>query len=104
MSRRQSIIITVIFGAFWFTGCSENQHSPMNAHLPGYRLVWADEFDAESITHNWTPQVGDGTAYGIPSGWGNNELQYYTERPENAFIDDGKLVIEAIKEDYKGHK
>lgn len=104
MSGQQSIIIAVIFGAFWFGGCSENQHSPKHAHLPGYRLVWADEFDVDSVKHNWTPQVGDGTAYGIPTGWGNNELQYYTGRSQNAFIKDGKLVIQALEEDYKGHK
>ena len=104
MSRQQSIIIAVIFGALWFGGCSENRHSPKHPHLPGYRLIWSDEFDADSVKHNWTPQIGDGTAYGIPSGWGNNELQYYTGRPQNAFILDGKLVIQALEEDYEGHK
>ena len=35
-------------------------------------------------------------------GWGNGESQYYTSRPENAFIQDGKLVIKAIAENYSG--
>jgi len=96
--------MAVIFGAFWFVGCSEKQHSPISSQGTGYYLVWADEFDSDSLTDNWTPQVGDGTAYGIPSGWGNNELQYYTERPENSFIEEGKLIIQALEEDYKGHK
>ena len=37
-------------------------------------------------------------------GWGNNESQYYTDRPENVRIENGKLVIEARKEMYQGSK
>ena len=40
-------------------------------------------------------QIGTGSQYGL-WGWGNGESQYYTSRPENAFIQDGKLVIKAI--------
>ncbi len=70
-------------------------------------LVWSDEFNGTSIdSANWEYDIGDGTAKGIP-GWGNNELQYYTNRPENARIEDfpggGRgLVIEAKKESYEG--
>jgi len=35
-------------------------------------------------------------------GWGNNEVQYYTNDPENVRIKDGKLVIEALKKDFYG--
>ncbi|MEM9679950.1 MAG: glycoside hydrolase family 16 protein, partial [Bacteroidota bacterium] len=47
-------------------------------------LVMQDEFDVEGVPNPsmWTYDIGDGTAEGIP-GWGNNELQYYTDRPEN---------------------
>ncbi len=57
-------------------------------------LVWSDEFDGTTIdTSKWTFDIGNW-------GWGNNELQYYTEnRPENARIEDGNLVIEAHKDD-----
>ena len=37
-------------------------------------------------------------------GWGNNESQYYTDRPENVRIENGKLVIESRKEMYQGSK
>lgn len=63
---------------------------------PGYTLVWQDEFNGSTIDPaNWVHELG-------ASGWGNNELQFYTARPENSFISDGKLVIEAKKENYQG--
>jgi beta-glucanase (GH16 family) len=60
-------------------------------------VVWRDEFDAPAGTApdpaNWTPEIGDGTIIGKP-GWGNDELQYYTDDPANAATDgDGNLVI-----------
>ena len=67
-----------------------------------YQLVWSDEFDGDAIdTTKWAFQIGDGSAEGIP-GWGNNELEYYTDRPENAFIEGGNLVIEARQENFEG--
>ena len=64
---------------------------------PGFsRLVWSDEFSASSIsTANWGYDLGNG-------GFGNNELQNYTSRPENARIDNGMLVIEARRESLGG--
>ena len=64
----------------------------------GYTLKWSDEFNGTSInTSNWTYDIGTGSG-----GWGNNELEYYTNRPENARIENGNLVIEARKESYSG--
>lgn len=63
---------------------------------PGWNLVWQDEFNGTTINPaNWKHELG-------ASGWGNNEWQNYTERSENSFISDGKLVIEAKKENYNG--
>lgn len=61
-------------------------------------LIWADEFDYTGLPDNtkWSYEVGG-------SGWGNNELQYYTSnRLENARVADGILTIEARKESYGG--
>ncbi len=65
----------------------------------GWELVWGDEFDEPAGTPpnpaNWGYEIGDGTVNGIP-GWGNAELQYYTDEPGNAATDgDGNLVITA---------
>lgn len=59
------------------------------------RIVWSDEFNEGRTpdASKWTYDVGNW-------GWGNNELQYYTERrTENARVENGNLVIEAIKND-----
>lgn len=69
----------------------------------GWSLVWADEFDEPAGTlpnpDNWGYEIGDGTVNGIP-GWGNSELQYYTDSPENAATDGvGNLVITAREAD-----
>ena len=61
------------------------------------KLLWSEEFDlgAGSAPNPeiWGRDLGDGTNYGIP-GWGNNELQVYTDK--NAYINArGELEIEA---------
>lgn len=61
-------------------------------------LVWADEFNEPTINlANWKYDIGAGT-----NGWGNNELQYYTNRPANANIENGNLQIIAKKESLGG--
>ncbi|MEM1215513.1 MAG: family 16 glycosylhydrolase [Bacteroidota bacterium] len=60
-----------------------------------WEIVWADEFDGSGIpdTSKWTFDLGNW-------GWGNNELQYYTDfRPKNARQENGNLIIESHKED-----
>ncbi|MCP4425069.1 MAG: family 16 glycosylhydrolase [Chloroflexi bacterium] len=69
----------------------------------GWSLAWSDEFDDPAGTPpnpaNWGYEIGDGTVNGIP-GWGNDELQYYTDSPENAATDGlGNLVISAKEAD-----
>ncbi|MBM7555693.1 carbohydrate binding domain-containing protein [Halanaerobacter jeridensis] len=65
--------------------------------VENWELVWKDEFNGEEVNEEkWTFEVGNGHKQGIP-GWGNAELQYYTDG-ENAKIEDGKLVITAREE------
>jgi hypothetical protein len=59
---------------------------------PGMTMVWSDEFSGKTLnTGNWTCETGG-------SGWGNNELEYYTNSLKNSFLTGGYLVIEARKE------
>ncbi|MGI8583704.1 MAG: glycoside hydrolase family 16 protein [Chitinophagaceae bacterium] len=63
-----------------------------------YQLVWSDEFDKDGLPDNtkWGYDVGG-------NGWGNNELEYYTNaRLENARVANGNLIIEARKESFGG--
>lgn len=63
--------------------------------LPGWQLVWHDEFDGDAINPaHWTYDLGSG-------GWGNGEAQYYTARPENARVENGLLILEARREKYE---
>ena len=72
------------------TGGYETSHSP-SSPPEGMALVWSDEFDGPGIdVNNWTHETGSG-------GWGNNELQDYTNLPQNSYIDQGNLVIAALK-------
>ena len=65
--------------------------------LTGCELVWSDEFDGTEVDlTKWTFQLGDGSEVGLPGGWGNNELQYYTE--DNATVENGFLTITAREE------
>ena len=66
-------------------------------------LVWEDNFDVDGApdASRWTFDIGDGTAEGIP-GWGNNELQYYTNDPSNVRVENGLLVITANEESVGG--
>lgn len=63
-----------------------------------YSLVWSDEFNGTTLDESvWGYNLGGG-------GWGNNELQYYTQRPENVRVKDGCLEIEARKETYENRE
>ncbi len=63
-----------------------------------FELVWSDEFEGDSGTApnaaKWTYDLGTGQ-----NGWGNNELQTYTQSPKNVCLDgSGNLVITALKD------
>lgn len=64
---------------------------PTPAQAQSWNLVWSDEFNGTSVnTSNWTFETGGG-------GWGNNELEYYTNG-QNASVSGGVLTIQARKE------
>lgn len=62
-----------------------------------WQLVWADEFNTDGAPDpaHWSHEIGG-------DGWGNQERQYYTDRLENARVEDGHLVIEAREEGFEG--
>src|SRR5437667_3040254 len=65
------------------------------ADVPGWTLIWSDEFEGPNgsrvDSQKWTLETGG-------SGWGNNELEYYTNRLQNAYLENGALVIKANRE------
>jgi beta-glucanase (GH16 family) len=63
----------------------------------GWKLVWSDEFNGTSIdTNHWVFETGNN------GGWGNNELEFYTGRPDNAYVSNGLLHIAACQEKTNG--
>ena len=65
------------------------------------KLVWSDEFNTPGAPDpsKWAYDIGTGS-----DGWGNQELQYYTSRPENVVIADDMLRITVRKENYSGRE
>jgi beta-glucanase (GH16 family) len=79
---------------------TENGYTTPTSYA-GYRLAWADEFNGTELDPaSWTYESGDGCPNNC--GWGNNELEFYTNRPENLYFTQGKMVIEAIQESFSG--
>lgn len=63
-----------------------------------WELVWRDEFDGSQLDlTKWEPEIGRGPNN---DGWGNNEQQYYTSRPENIQVSQDTLKIIALRETY----
>lgn len=99
-------VATVFFGTVTATGSGEavitatmgeqTAECVVSVAERVYQLVWAEEFDGTELNmDNWTIEVNG-------NGGGNQELQYYTDRPENLRVADGLLTIEARKEEYLG--
>lgn len=65
--------------------------------IPDTNLIWAEEFDYTGLPDpaKWNMETGGG-------GWGNNELQYYTNSENNAKVENGMLTITAREEEYGG--
>lgn len=80
-------LFVIISGLFLLSACNKQA---------SYKLVWSDEFEKSGLpdSSKWSYDT-KGNAY----GWGNHELQFYTEnRAENAKVLDGKLIITARKD------
>ena len=98
--------------ALGLAGCTEKKSTPapappapvvpeVNADPRNYadytELVWTDEFAGSAIDPSkW------GFDEGNNSGWGNQELEYYTKSPDNAFVSNGSLVIQARQQSMSG--
>src|SRR5712691_1505683 len=92
MNRTVVVTIAILFALL--------TPSPRCSASPDWVLAWSDEFDAAAglgpDTTKWGFDIGG-------NGWGNNELEYYTNRSQNAFTDgSGNLVMKAIQERFTG--
>ena len=95
---RSLCFITLLFIATAACDTVDTQQLPER----NWQLVWSDEFSGPAGTSpdaaNWNFDMGTGE-----NGWGNQELQYYTDRPENVSMNgEGQLVITILNESYNG--
>jgi beta-glucanase (GH16 family) len=92
------VLTALICSILLFSGCFVYRDPQPQLH-PGWSLVWSDEFSAPDGSApdpaKWTYDLGG-------KGWGNHELESYTNRKENARIEKGNLVITTKKETYTG--
>lgn len=96
-----SVFIALLLPSLIMLGCGTG--SDENSGVE-WQLVWSDEFEGAEgelpAENNWTYDIGTGQ-----NGWGNRELQYYTDRPENVSLDgNGNLVITAIAEQFSSSR
>ncbi|HZQ93828.1 MAG TPA: glycoside hydrolase family 16 protein [Candidatus Sulfotelmatobacter sp.] len=81
-----------------FSACAAAQ-SNMHSGRPGWTLAWSDEFngpDGSAVdSSKWVAESGG-------NGWGNQELEYYTTRAENAVQQQGNLVVKVLQEKFTG--
>lgn len=89
-----------------FIGCTNNPDDDGdNQDYEGYTLIWSDEFNESINPLNWNFELGNGTAYGLPAGWGNNEKQLYSDSGNNALIKpdgDGNSVLAIVAKEEPG--
>ena len=94
----KNLLLTLcLISFFTFNSTSFPQTSSSRGE---WRLVWSDEFNYNGLPddNKWGYDVGG-------HGWGNKELQYYTERrKENARVENGNLIIEARRDGFEGNK
>ena len=84
--------VVTLLAAFGSCGGGAQGATAPLPNPPSWKLAWHDEFDGPTLdTATWVFDTGGG-------GWGNAELEYYTNRPLNARVDSGNLVIEARRE------
>lgn len=97
---RIAMIAFVCMTSLGLTSCDKDEMQTVTTLT---NLVWSDEFDTDGAPDptKWAYVIGNGAAEGIP-GWGNQELQYYTDRADNVVVENGMLKIIAKQESFMG--
>jgi beta-glucanase (GH16 family) len=101
--RSGSLVATIVILGFVFRPLNKAAEPAASE----WKLVWSDEFDGKEIDRTkWDYDVGNGffnyESNTWISGWGNDELQYYTREADNSYVKDGTLHIRAAKESLLG--
>lgn len=93
---QMDLIMQQILSASYFISHNYSSDDETDPKHPDRLLIWEDNFDGGSLNmDNWSYLTRS-------DGSGNNQLEYNTNREENIRVENGNLVITAIKENYKG--
>ncbi len=85
ITNRAGFVVYLLVALLFCTAVSNAQN---------WQQVWADEFNETTI---------DSSIWSFDSGPANDNIHYFTDRPENARLEDGKLHIIALEEPYQGY-
>jgi beta-glucanase (GH16 family) len=101
LSKITFTFLLLISATVLFSGCVNDSEADEETYT---NLIWQDEFNYQGSvdTDLWSYDIGTGEEIFGQPGWGNNELQYYTDRPENIIVEDGMLKITARQESFQG--
>ncbi|HBX71285.1 MAG TPA: glycosyl hydrolase family 16 [Chloroflexi bacterium] len=100
-------LLTLLLIPIWVSACAVTPTIPTATSIPvptatpkpAWTLIWSDEFEqpdgSSPSPQNWVHATGG-------SGWGNGELQFYTNDIKNAYIENNMLVMKVINEEYMG--
>jgi beta-glucanase (GH16 family) len=91
--QTKQMILAILFLSMFFSPMMFSQTSKSNDS----KLIWSDEFNSNGApdSSKWNYDIGG-------DGWGNDEAEYYTNRPENVIVENGVLKIKTIKENFEG--
>lgn len=94
--ENNSDLVRTYIDDFFYDGTVDPSENPAGSIYT--ELVWADEFDEDGPVNadNWHHQ----TQLPLPGSWYNGEVQHYTDRTDNSFVEDGLLHIVAKAETY----
>ncbi|MEM9260052.1 MAG: glycoside hydrolase family 16 protein [Bacteroidota bacterium] len=94
------VLLLAVAACFTFFSCEADEAQKVEER--SWNLVWSDDFEGSAgqlpDASKWSFDIGTGD-----NGWGNQETQYYTDRPENVSLDgEGNLEITALREVFGG--
>ncbi len=97
MRTKQVFVLVLLTVSFFVISSCETDETQTVANFT--ELVMSDEFNVDGAPDAtiWGYDIGIGD-----NGWGNNELQYYTDRTENVTVQNGVLIITAKEEQFNG--
>ncbi|MDO5978886.1 glycoside hydrolase family 16 protein [Flavivirga spongiicola] len=95
-TKEALMMVLSIVSFFVISGCETDDTQTVATFT---ELVMADEFNVDGAPDSsiWGYNIGTGE-----NGWGNNELQYYTDRSDNVTVQNGVLIITAKQEAFDG--